>query len=60
MHSAGTRRLTVSEIIDQRPLSRFQLSTITLCGLVLLLAERPIGRDVVPELRGIVALADDG
>jgi len=37
VHSAGTRRLTVSEIIDQRPLSRFQLSTITLCGLVLLL-----------------------
>jgi AAHS family 4-hydroxybenzoate transporter-like MFS transporter len=35
--SAGTRTLTVSEIIDQRPLSRFQLSTITLCGLVLLL-----------------------
>ena len=28
--------------------------------LVLLLAEQPIGRDVVPELRGIVALADDG
>jgi AAHS family 4-hydroxybenzoate transporter-like MFS transporter len=37
VHSAGTRTLTVSEIIDQRPLSRFQLSTITLCGLVLLL-----------------------
>ena len=28
--------------------------------LVLLLAEQPIGRDVVPELRGIVALADHG
>ena len=37
MHSAGTRALTVSEVIDQRPLSRFQISTITLCGLVLLL-----------------------
>src|SRR5579872_2750754 len=37
MDSAGTRALTVSEIIDQRPLSRFQISTIALCGLVLLL-----------------------
>ena len=37
MPSAGTHSLTVSEIIDQRPLSRFQISTITLCGLVLLL-----------------------
>lgn len=35
--SAGTRALTVSEIIDQRPLSRFQISTIVLCGLILLL-----------------------
>jgi MFS transporter, AAHS family, 4-hydroxybenzoate transporter len=35
--SAGTHSLTVSEIIDQRPLSRFQISTIILCGLVLLL-----------------------
>jgi MFS transporter, AAHS family, 4-hydroxybenzoate transporter len=34
---AGMRALTVSEIIDQRPLSRFQISTIALCGLVLLL-----------------------
>ena len=37
MHSAGAHTLTVSEIIDQRPLSRFQTSTIALCGLVLLL-----------------------
>ena len=37
MHSPGTRTLTVSEIIDARPLSRFQISTILLCGLVLLL-----------------------
>jgi AAHS family 4-hydroxybenzoate transporter-like MFS transporter len=29
--------LTISEIIDQRPLSRFQISTIALCGLVLIL-----------------------
>jgi MFS transporter, AAHS family, 4-hydroxybenzoate transporter len=35
--SARTHSLTVSEIIDQRPLSRFQISTIILCGLVLLL-----------------------
>jgi AAHS family 4-hydroxybenzoate transporter-like MFS transporter len=35
--SAGTHALTVSEIIDQRPLSRFQISAIALCGLVLLL-----------------------
>jgi len=37
MDSSGTRTLTVSEIIDRQPLSRFQISTITLCGLVLLL-----------------------
>jgi MFS transporter, AAHS family, 4-hydroxybenzoate transporter len=37
VHSSGTHALTVSEIIDQRPLSRFQISTIALCGLVLLL-----------------------
>ncbi len=37
MPDAGMRALTVSEIIDQRPLSRFQISTIALCGLVLLL-----------------------
>lgn len=37
MHSAGMRALTVSEVIDERPLSRFQISTIALCGLVLLL-----------------------
>jgi AAHS family 4-hydroxybenzoate transporter-like MFS transporter len=35
--SANTRALTVNEIIDERPLSRFQISTIALCGLVLLL-----------------------
>lgn len=29
--------LTVSEILDQRPLSRLQISTIVLCGLVLVL-----------------------
>ncbi len=29
--------LTVNEIIDQRPLSRFQVSTMILCGLVLVL-----------------------
>ena len=29
--------LTVNEIIDQRPLSRFQISTMILCGLVLVL-----------------------
>jgi AAHS family 4-hydroxybenzoate transporter-like MFS transporter len=34
---AGARALTVSEVIDQRPLSRFQIATIILCGLVLLL-----------------------
>ncbi len=32
-----TRALTVGEIIDQRPLSRLQISTILLCGLVLVL-----------------------
>jgi AAHS family 4-hydroxybenzoate transporter-like MFS transporter len=32
-----TKALTVGEIIDQRPLSRFQVSTIVLCGLVLVL-----------------------
>ena len=37
MHTAGAHTLTVSEIIDQRPLSRFQIATIALCGLVLLL-----------------------
>jgi len=31
------RALRVSEMIDQRPLSRFQISTILLCGLVLVL-----------------------
>jgi len=34
---AGTRALTVSEIIDQQPLSRLQTLAIALCGLVLLL-----------------------
>ena len=32
-----THALTASEIIDGRPLSRFQISTIVLCGLVLVL-----------------------
>jgi len=32
-----TRRLTVSEIIDQQPLSHFQIATIALCGLVMVL-----------------------
>jgi AAHS family 4-hydroxybenzoate transporter-like MFS transporter len=31
------RPLTVSEILDQRPLSRLQISTFLLCGLVLVL-----------------------
>src|SRR5579872_7287025 len=34
---AGTRALTVSEIIDLQPLIRLQISAIGLCGLVLLL-----------------------
>jgi AAHS family 4-hydroxybenzoate transporter-like MFS transporter len=34
---SATRALTPSEIIDQGTLSRFQISTIALCGLVLLL-----------------------
>jgi AAHS family 4-hydroxybenzoate transporter-like MFS transporter len=34
---AGSRTLTVNAIIDERPLSRFQVSTILLCSLVLLL-----------------------
>jgi MFS transporter, AAHS family, 4-hydroxybenzoate transporter len=37
VHTAGAHTLTVSEIIDQRPLGRFQISAIALCGLVLLL-----------------------
>lgn len=35
--SAATGTLTVNQIIDGRPLSRFQISTIALCGLILLL-----------------------
>ena len=31
------RALTVNELIDERPPSRFQLITILLCGLILLL-----------------------
>ena len=31
------RALTVNDLIDERPLSRFQLTTILLCGVVLLL-----------------------
>jgi len=34
---AGARAFSVNEIIDQQPLSRFQIATISLCGLVLLL-----------------------
>ena len=37
MAGTGTRALTVSEIIDQQPLSRLQIVAIALCGLVLLL-----------------------
>ena len=33
----GPQALTVSEIIDQQPLSRFQIRTIVLCALVLVL-----------------------
>jgi AAHS family 4-hydroxybenzoate transporter-like MFS transporter len=32
-----TRGLTVAEIIDQQPLSRFQITTIALCALVMVL-----------------------
>jgi len=32
-----TRGLTVAEIIDQQPLSRFQITTIGLCALVMVL-----------------------
>ena len=35
--SDSRRALTVNEIIDERPVSRFQATTILLCGLVLLL-----------------------
>ncbi len=31
------RATTVSELIDQRPLSRFQMATMALCGLVIVL-----------------------
>jgi AAHS family 4-hydroxybenzoate transporter-like MFS transporter len=34
---SASRRLTVSEIIDQQPLSRFQITTIGLCALVMVL-----------------------
>jgi hypothetical protein len=30
-------RLSVSELIDERPLSRFQLLVIALCGLMIVL-----------------------
>jgi MFS transporter, AAHS family, 4-hydroxybenzoate transporter len=33
----GPRALTINEIIDDRPLSRFQIRTILLCGVVLVL-----------------------
>jgi AAHS family 4-hydroxybenzoate transporter-like MFS transporter len=32
-----TRALAVTEVIDRRPLSRFQITTIALCGLVMVL-----------------------
>jgi AAHS family 4-hydroxybenzoate transporter-like MFS transporter len=32
-----TRALTIGDLIDQHPLSRFQIGTIALCGLVLIL-----------------------
>lgn len=35
--STGSRALTVSDVIDERPVSRFQIITIALCGVVLLL-----------------------
>ena len=35
--SDSRRTLTVNEVIDERPVSRFQATTILLCGLVLLL-----------------------
>jgi AAHS family 4-hydroxybenzoate transporter-like MFS transporter len=35
--STETRALTVAEIIDQQPLSRFQITTIGLCALVMVL-----------------------
>src|SRR5688572_11490506 len=34
---AQLRGMSVNEIIDEHPLSRFQLTTIVLCGLVMLL-----------------------
>src|ERR1700693_1997244 len=34
---SGPRALTINEIIDERPLSRFQIRTIVLCGVVLVL-----------------------
>src|ERR1700683_4424723 len=35
--SAQTQPLTVGEIIEQRPLGRYQIWTVVLCGLVLVL-----------------------
>jgi AAHS family 4-hydroxybenzoate transporter-like MFS transporter len=35
--ATDSRALTVNEVIDSRPVSRFQATTILLCGLVLLL-----------------------
>ena len=37
MADTGSRALTVTEVMDERPLSRFQITTIGFCGLVLLL-----------------------
>jgi AAHS family 4-hydroxybenzoate transporter-like MFS transporter len=35
--SSGSHPLTVSEFIDQRPMTRFQILTVGLCGVVFLL-----------------------
>ena len=37
MTATEAKALTVSEIIEQRPLGRYQIWTIVLCGLVLVL-----------------------
>ena len=37
MMDSGPRALTVNEIIDRQSLSRFQVRTIVLCGVVLVL-----------------------
>jgi MFS transporter, AAHS family, 4-hydroxybenzoate transporter len=37
MAQLASHPLTVSDVIDQRPMSRFQIATVWLCGLVLVL-----------------------